>query len=96
MRGWMAYLAKSKNIEQQLFAYQRLNQFLENFRKINVLPFDEKAAQEFQKLKSQKIRVGTMDLKIASIAIANEAILISRNLADFEQVPNLSVKDWTK
>ncbi len=37
-----------------------------------------------------------MDLKIASIAMANEAILVSRNLKDFEQVPDLTVKDWTR
>ncbi len=96
MRGWMSYLSKCKNVEQQIFAYQRLNQFLENFRKINVLSFDEKAAEIFKNLKSQKIRVGTMDLKIASIAIANDAILISRNLADFERIPNFPVKDWTR
>lgn len=96
MRGWMAYLAKSKNIEQQVTAYQRLDQFLENFRKINVISFDENAAKVFQDLKSQKIRIGSMDLKIASIAISRKAILISRNLKDFEAVPNLVVNDWTR
>jgi tRNA(fMet)-specific endonuclease VapC len=96
MRGWMAFLSKSKSLQQQIIAYKRLNQFLENFRKIHVFPFDEKAAKIFDELKSRKIRVGTMDLKIASIAIANEAILISRNLSDFEKVPNLKVQDWTK
>ena len=95
MRGWMSYLSISKNVEQQVIAYQKLNQFLENFRKIHVFPFDEKAAIVFQDLKSKKIRVGTMDLKIAAIAIANDAILISRNLGDFEKVPNLNVRDWT-
>jgi len=96
LRTGFTYLSKCKNIEQQLFAYERLNRFLDNFRKISVLGFDEKAAEIFQGLKSQKIRVGTMDLKIASIAISNNAILISRNLSDFEQVPNLAVEDWTK
>jgi tRNA(fMet)-specific endonuclease VapC len=37
-----------------------------------------------------------MDLKIASIAISRKAISISRNLKDFEDIPNLVVKDWTK
>jgi tRNA(fMet)-specific endonuclease VapC len=37
-----------------------------------------------------------MDLKIASIAISNKAILVSRNLKDFEQVPDLTVQDWTR
>ncbi len=61
-----------------------------------VLDFDEKAAEVFQNLKSNKIRVGTMDLKIASITIANDAILVWRNLADFEQIPDFQVEDWTK
>ncbi len=96
MRGWMSYLAKCKNIEQQIVAYQKLYQSLENFRKINVVAFDEDCAKIFQDLKSQKIRIGTMDLKIASIALSRKAILVSRNLKDFENVPNLVVKDWSR
>ena len=45
MRGWLTYLSKCKNIEQQIFAYERLNQFLDNFRKIAVLKFSEDAAK---------------------------------------------------
>ncbi len=96
MRGWLSFVAKSKTLEQQIYAYSRLHSFLNDFRKSLVLDFDEKAAETFQNLKSQKIRVGTMDLKIASIAISNNAILISRNLSDFLQVPNLTVEDWTR
>ena len=96
MRGWLTYLSKCKNVEQQIFAYERLNKFLDNFREIKVLPFDENAAETYKNLKSQKIRIGTMDLKIASIAISRKAILVSRNLKDFEAVPNLVVNDWTR
>ena len=96
MRGWLAFIAKAKTPEQQIHAYGKLHQALEAYRNTTVLGFDENAAKVFQDLKSQKIRIGTMDLKIASIAIANKAILVSRNLKDFEQVPDLSVQDWTK
>ena len=96
MRGWLSYIAKSKTIEQQIFAYQMLHSFLESYRNTAVLDFDENAAKVFQDLKSQKIRIGIMDLKISSIAISRKAILVSRNLRDFEQVPNLVVKDWTR
>ena len=96
MRGWLSLIAKAKNTKQQIFAYQRLHQFLENYRNAAVLDFDENAAKVFQALKSNKIRIGTMDLKIASIAISRKAILVSRNLKDFEEVPNLVVKDWTR
>lgn len=96
MRGWLSFIAKSKTLDQQIYAYQKLHRFLESYRNTSVLSFDEKAANVFQELKRQKIRVGTMDLKIAAIAISNNAILVSRNLSDFEQVPNLAVEDWTK
>lgn len=96
MRGWLAFIAKAKTPEQQIYAYERLHRALEAYRNTTVLDFNENAAKVFQNLKSQKIRIGTMDLKIASIAIANEAILISRNLKDFEQVPDLTVQDWTR
>ncbi|HSK72031.1 MAG TPA: type II toxin-antitoxin system VapC family toxin [Pyrinomonadaceae bacterium] len=96
MRGWLAFVAKAKTLDQQIYAYEKLHRFLESYRNTTVLDFDENAAKVFQDLKAQKIRIGIMDLKIASIAIANQAILVSRNLKDFEQVPNLSVQDWTR
>lgn len=96
MRGWLSYISKAKNLEDQIYSYQKLHRFLESYRNTAVLDFDENAANVFKVLKSNKIRVGTMDLKIASIAISRKAILISRNLRDFEQIPNLVVKDWTK
>ncbi|MGI8544291.1 MAG: type II toxin-antitoxin system VapC family toxin [Aridibacter sp.] len=96
MRGWLAFVAKAKTMDQQIFAYERLHQFLETYRNTDVLDFDEKSAEVFQQLKSNKIRIGTMDLKIASIAIANEAILVSRNLKDFEKVPDLTVQNWAR
>ena len=36
----------------------------------------------------------TQDLKIASLALANDALLLSANLRDFEQVSGLSVESW--
>ncbi|MDQ3062573.1 MAG: type II toxin-antitoxin system VapC family toxin [Acidobacteriota bacterium] len=96
MRGWMAFIAKANSIEKQISAYEKLARFLESYRYIPIIQFDEKAGKIFQDLKSRKIRVGTMDLKIASIAISQNALLISRNLSDYLQIPNLRVEDWTK
>ncbi|MFN4259177.1 MAG: type II toxin-antitoxin system VapC family toxin [Gemmataceae bacterium] len=42
-----------------------------------------------------KLRIGTKDLQIAAIALAHQATLLSRNVADFAKVPGLKLKDWT-
>ncbi len=36
-----------------------------------------------------------MDLKIAAIVLANDSMLLSRNLSDFRKIPGLKVEDWT-
>jgi tRNA(fMet)-specific endonuclease VapC len=95
MRGWMAYLAQARSVAQQVAAYRRLLQHLDNYRQIPVLPFDEAAAAVFQRLRRVRLRLGTMDMQIAAIALSREALLLSRNLTDFRQVPDLQVEDWT-
>jgi len=68
---------------------------LDHHRAITVLDFDDKTAAEFERLQKLRIRIGTMDLKIAAIALANNATLLSRNIKDFSKVPNLKVEDWS-
>ncbi len=43
-----------------------------------------------------RIRISTMDLKIATIGLVNDALLLSANLRDFQQVPGLRVEDWLR
>jgi tRNA(fMet)-specific endonuclease VapC len=95
MRGWMASIAPARSMAQQITAYSRLLSHLDNYRRMPVLGFDEGAATEFQRLRRRHRRLGTMDLKIAAIVLSHEATLLSRNLGDFGQIPNLQVEDWT-
>jgi tRNA(fMet)-specific endonuclease VapC len=66
---------------------------LENYRFIPLLDFDAAAAVEYQRLSRSRLRVGSMDLKIAAITLANDATLITRNLSDFRKVPGLNIED---
>jgi tRNA(fMet)-specific endonuclease VapC len=96
MRGWLAYVARARSLPQQVEAYHRLRRHLDNYRLIPVLDFDERAAAELARLQKGRVRIGTMDLKIAAIALAQGATLLTRNLADFAQVPGLEIEDWTQ
>jgi tRNA(fMet)-specific endonuclease VapC len=94
-RGWMKYFSQAKNLEQQVIAYQRLQQHAINYCNITLLPFDIRAAEQFQQLRKQYPRLDTMDLKIAAIALTNNAILLTRNQKDFGQIQGLNIEDWS-
>ena len=95
-RGWLAYAAKSSALPHQVKSYNHLKQHLVNYLKWTVLDFDAAAAGEFQRLRSLKLRMGTMDMKIGAIGLSQNAIILSRNLKDFRRIPGLRVEDWTK
>ncbi len=95
-RGWLAYAAKAKTVAQQVEAYARLEKHLEVFKQIPLMGFRAAAAVEFQRLRKLGVRIGTMDLRIAAIALANDAIVVTRNIIDFQKVPGLRLEDWTK
>ena len=59
-----------------------------------MLPFDGEAAETFRKLRHHFLRSGTMDLKIASICLAHDALLLTRNLKDFDGIPGLRAENW--
>jgi tRNA(fMet)-specific endonuclease VapC len=62
MRGWMAYIARTRSMTQQVDAYRRLRRQLENYCRTPVLAFDEHAAVTLHRLHRARIRIGTMDL----------------------------------
>jgi tRNA(fMet)-specific endonuclease VapC len=95
-RGWLSQISGNTPMADQIEIYRRLGQQLDFYSKLRVVPFEETAAVEYQRLKKLKIRIGTMDLKIAAIALANEATLWSRNLRHFARVPKLKLLDVTQ
>lgn len=93
MRGWLARIAQSPTPERQVAAYGELKRQLRNYCDIAVVEYDDRAAGEFERLRRARVRIGTMDLKIAAIALANDATLWTRNLSDFGKVPGLRAED---
>ena len=96
MRGWLAVIGRAKNVGHEVATYQHLHALFSFFASTPVLDFDERAAQRFLELRRSRVRLGSMDLKIAAIAISRGGTLLSRNLTDFRRVPGLSVEDWTQ
>ncbi len=94
LRGWLAQINRLPDAHRQIDSYRRLQRRLDFFAAWHLLPWDADAADRFNSLRADRVRIGTMDLKIASITLARDGTLLSRNLADFRKVPGLRVEDW--
>lgn len=94
MRGWMADLRRNADPRRQIVPYSRLRLLFRFFATWNVLDWNESAVAHFESLKRAKVRAGTMDLKIASICLSQQATLLTHNTRDFEQIPGLQFEDW--
>lgn len=93
--GWNAYLSRAKSQGDVIFGYEMLHDVVRDFSKMKVLDYDVSASQTYMSLKKQKISIGTMDLRIASVTLVNDMTLLTRNTVDFERVPSLRIEDWT-
>ena len=65
---------------------------------VNIVGFDTKAAYVSGRIRATLEKQGTpldlADLEIASIAIANDMILITNNVRHFKRVPKLKYENW--
>lgn len=94
MKGWLASINKEKSIFRQPGPYRELAKLFRFFAAFSVVDFEDPAAAKFEELRKAKVRIGTQDLKIASIALVNDALLLTANRQDFEQVPGLRFENW--
>ena len=92
--GWLALIRRQRAGRNQIKGYAEFQLSMETLMRFTVLPFDEEAATHFHRLQTGRVRIGTMDLKIASICLAHDSTLLTRNLVDFEKVPGLRVENW--
>jgi tRNA(fMet)-specific endonuclease VapC len=95
-KGWLARLGRTRDIHQQITPYERLAQLFDFLAEWDVITLSAAAADRFAELRRRKVRVGSQDLKIAAIAMAEDALLLSANLRDFQRVPGLRVENWLR
>jgi tRNA(fMet)-specific endonuclease VapC len=93
--GCNTYIAQAKSATDVVRGYRMFDRVLSAFAAAVVLPFDAGASLVFDALVAQRIRVATMDMRIASIALSQGMTLLTRNARDFTKVPGLVIDDWT-
>jgi tRNA(fMet)-specific endonuclease VapC len=94
LRGWQAKIAKARKESDVVRYYAKLQRSVEQLGAGLILPYDDAAARRFDDIRKLKLGLGTMDAKIAAIALSRNATVLTRNLRDFERVPGLKAEDW--
>ncbi|MBW1768483.1 MAG: type II toxin-antitoxin system VapC family toxin [Deltaproteobacteria bacterium] len=86
---------RSKNSKKILKAYED-----KVFPNLNILPFDTESGKIYGRLKARLEKKGLSksepDLRIASIAIQHNMILVTGNTRHFMGIPGLNIEDWIK
>lgn len=95
IRGRLSFISKAITTDETFKGYQGLQQTLVDYQSIVVIPFNNIAIVEHQRLRKTYPRLGKMDLKIAAIALVNNATLLTRNKSDFGQIVELKIEDWS-
>lgn len=83
---------RSSKKEQNLALYELF------FSQYISLPFDSKSARIYGEIRAMLTKIGTpigaYDYQIAAIALANNLILVTHNIKEFQRIPHLNLEDW--
>ena len=86
-------VGKSERKEKNAEALEKFVKYLE------VVRFDVRAAKEYAniraRLEKSGNKIGDNDMLIAAHAKAENAILVTNNVREFERVEGLVIEDWT-
>ncbi|MFZ2360944.1 MAG: type II toxin-antitoxin system VapC family toxin [Anaerolineae bacterium] len=96
LRGRFDFVLKAATGTELVRAQRLLTRSEELLAQVVTLPLDQRAANEFDRLRTMKNlgKIGRADLLIASIALSHRATLVTRNVRHFAQIPDLIVVNW--
>lgn len=96
LRGRIEAVRKATDAEQLLRAQTHFLQSEALLESLPVVLYDAKAGTIFDMLRTSPHlrKLGHADLMIASLALAHNAILVTRNLRHFTPIPRLHVENW--
>lgn len=95
LSGWYAELRRTTRRDRLADIYLRMATTVRSLSRMKILPYTEAAMARVDQFKAAKLNVAKSDLRIAAIVLEYGAILVTRNLRDFQRIPGLTVEDWS-
>lgn len=85
----------SMKSQKPIESLKEQNKFL---RRFDSLPFDDDAALIFGEIRAELAKkgtpIGSYDMQIAAIAVANDLTLVTHNTNEFSRISRLQIEDW--
>lgn len=97
VRGWLSAVRSAEAGKGRMsleVAYRMFARTVGEIGRLQLLAYTPAADDLFRQWRSQKVRIGSNDLRIAAIALAHGATLVTRNARDFTRVPGLALEVW--
>ena len=94
LSGWYTAVRKAKSPQLLSDGYAELAETVGYLGHFSILGFSISAIQEFERLRRLKLGVSGNDLRVAAIALVNDDIVVTRNVADFGRVPGVRIENW--
>ena len=96
LSGWYTLLRRAKSPSEFVPVYEQMRHTIQFYNNLQLLTFTDAAAPIYERLRKQKGRTGSMDLRIAAIALSIGAAVVTRNISDFSDIDGLQVLDWSR
>lgn len=97
--GWIVKINSTSEATDLVRLYTKLWINLQYFQDVRVLNFDAEACNCYERLLKENSQLNKKrlqkDLRIASIAMAINGVMVTRNQRDFSLIPGLVIEDWT-
>src|SRR5262249_40859186 len=95
LTGWYTYIRQATQPPRIARGHEELASSVRYLGGWNILTLTEPAQAPYAQLAALRLNVGKKDLRIAAIALENNAVVVTHNLQDFQRVPGLTVEDWS-
>jgi tRNA(fMet)-specific endonuclease VapC len=97
--GWVGKINDPSQINNLPALYSKLSITVKFLKTLDILDFTPEADRCLKQLLKDNapLRKNRLqkDMRIAAIALSTGATLVTRNQRDFQQVPGLTIIDWT-
>src|SRR5437764_14910714 len=64
LRAWLKQVRHQADVRKHVFPYDHLIRLLETLAEWDIVRWSEPAAHEFKRLRKERVRIGSQDLKI--------------------------------